>query len=347
MKNPSNINKQNNIRPYMACIYKIARVRKHVSVFCLSMMMITLTCVEQASAGVETTFMYTLSNFNGPVPYEWARIRFDESSNEMYVIDPRDNNVRIFNPNGMEIYRFGDDGTLGTISDVAVKNDGNILVLSQKNMQTAIFMCNYRGELLSDVKVQNLSPDFAEFTPDTMFFRHGRLYLLNSQTMKIVVTDSEGYFENGYDIDAIIKSTLVEADDKKKYKKNQEKEIGGFSVDVQGNMLFTIPVLFTAYVLSPDGEITGFGVSGSAPGKFAVIGGIDRDNSGNFYVADLLKSVVLVFDKNFEFQTEFGYRGLNPDNLIGPKHIALDGDGRLYVSQLRNRGISVFQVTLY
>jgi DNA-binding beta-propeller fold protein YncE len=338
MKNTSNIIKQNNIQPCMTYLHKLACSCNHnMSVFFLSMMML-LTCVAQVSAGVDTTFMYTLSDFNGPIPYNWATIRFDESSNEMYVIQPIDNNVRVFNQNGMEIYRFGEDGSLGVINDIAVRNDGNLLVISQKNMQTAILLCNYRGELLSELKIQNLSPDFAGFTPDTMIFRHGRLYLLNSQTLKIVVTDSQGRFETGYDI-----ASLVNIDDKKR----QEKQIGGFSVDSQRNMMFTIPVLFTAYTLSPDGEINSFGISGSAPGRFGVIGDIARDDSGNFYVADLLKSVVLVFDKNLEFQTEFGYRGLNPENLIGPKNLALDVDGRLYVSQLRGRGISVFQVTHY
>lgn len=337
-KTPKIINQHNSTQLHMACIYKLACSRKHVLMVFLSMMMFTLTCVAQASAGVETTFIYTLSNFNGPVPYNWATIRFDESSNEMYVIHPIDNNVRVFNPNGMEIYRFGEDGSLGVINDIAVRNDGNLLVISQKNMQTAILLCNYRGDLMSEFKIQNLSADFIGFTPDTMIFRHGRLYLLNSQTLKIVVTDSQGHFENGYDI-----ASLVNIGDKKR----QDNAVGGFSVDSQGNMMFTIPVLFTAYTLSSEGEIHAFGISGSAPGKFGIIGGIVRDNSGNFYVADLLKSVVLVFDKNLEFQTEFGYRGLNPENLIGPKNLALDVDGRLYVSQLRDRGISVFQVTHY
>jgi len=69
------------------------------------------------------------------------------------------------------------------------------------------------------------------------------------------------------------------------------------------------------------------------------------DDQGYYYVADRLKSVVLIFDKDFNFQTEFGYRGFKPQNLIGPRNLGLDQNGRLYVSQLSNRGVSVFKIT--
>jgi hypothetical protein len=57
-----------------------------------------------------------------------------------------------------------------------------------------------------------------------------------------------------------------------------------------------------------------------------------------------LKSAILIFDKDFRFQSEFGYRGPRPGNLNGPRNLALDSQGRLYVSQL-GKGISVFQIT--
>ena len=54
--------------------------------------------------------------------------------------------------------------------------------------------------------------------------------------------------------------------------------------------------------------------------------------------------MILVFDKDFRFLTEFGYRGPRPENLIVPDDIAADRRGRIYVSQARRRGVSVFDV---
>jgi hypothetical protein len=61
-------------------------------------------------------------------------------------------------------------------------------------------------------------------------------------------------------------------------------------------------------------------------------------------VSDRLRSVVLVFDRDLMFQTEFGYRGNQPSNLIVPDDLAVDSRGNVYVGQAANRGVSVFKV---
>jgi len=65
---------------------------------------------------------------------------------------------------------------------------------------------------------------------------------------------------------------------------------------------------------------------------------------GYIYVSDRLRNVVLVFDRDLMFQTEFGYRGDQPSNLIVPDDLAVDSSGNVYVGQAANRGVSVFKV---
>ncbi|UCH22640.1 MAG: hypothetical protein JSU83_05290 [Deltaproteobacteria bacterium] len=287
-------------------------------------------------AEVETSYLYKLSNFSGPIPFNKSNFHVDEERNELYVVDIREKDIIIFNDQGMEVYRFGGDGSLGSVVDVAVGGDGNILVLSKGSSNSSIIVCNFRGEPVSELELKDLPPDFSGFSPDRMVYRRERLYLVDTSSLKIAVTDVNGFFRNVYDLGA-----LVGIEEKKR----AGTELGGFSVDRQGNMLFTVPVLFSAFTLTPDGKITSFGKPGSAPGKFNVVGGIVADDRGFYYVADRLKSVVIIFDKHFKFQTQFGYRGFRPHNLIGPKNLVLDSNGRLYVSQLGNRGVSVFKIT--
>jgi DNA-binding beta-propeller fold protein YncE len=112
-------------------------------------------------------------------------------------------------------------------------------------------------------------------------------------------------------------------------------------------MYFTVPTLFIACRVSADGKLESFGTSGGARGKFGVVAGIESDESGNIYIADRLRCVVLIFDRDFNFQTEFGYRGPSRHNLVVPDDLAVDaGSGKVYVSQAANLGISVFQVHL-
>lgn len=297
-----------------------------------------LLCMVMATgvmADVEPVYLYSLSNFSGLVPYDWANISVDEQRNEIYVVDPRERDIRIFNENGMEVYRFGDDGSLGAVVDIVVRQDGNILVLSRRHSQSSIIVCNFRGEPISRLELKNPPSDFSSFSPDRIVWRNGRLYLLDTVSMRIAVTDANGLFQNSYDVGSLL--GLAE-------NKKANTDIGGFSIDREGNMLFTIPVLFSAFKLSPDGKIRGFGRPGGAPGGFGIVGGIVADDRGYYYVADRLKCVVLIFDKDFRFQSEFGYRGTKSGNLIGPRNLALDTKGRLYVSQLNSRGVSVFKI---
>ena len=270
------------------------------------------------------------------MPSNWATISVDEERQEIYVTDSQAGIIRIYNDRGMEVYRFGDDWSLGMVLAAVVRNDGNILVLTRRNSRPSIVICNFRGEYLVDFELQDFPADFAGFSPTGMAYRYGRLYLLDNDSLRLAETDSNGFFLTGYDLGA-----LLEIDEKNR----SSTQIGGFSVDRTGDIFFTVPVLFQAYKLSADGKLASFGKPGSAPGRFNVVGGIVADDQGNIYVADRLKSAVLIFDQNFKFINEFGYRGRKPYNLIAPNDLSLDGEGRLYVSQLASIGVSVFKIT--
>ena len=287
-------------------------------------------------AKVEATFLYTLSDFNGPLPYSWVNISVDEERKEIYVVDPKERDVTIFNEVGMEVYRFGDDGSLGSVIDAAALKDGSIVAISYGSSTRSITICNYRGEPVSALELKDFPPEFSGFFPQRVIFRQGLLYLLDPSTLKIAVTDTDGLFQRGYDIRSLLG---IEE------RKVADTAIEGFSVDRQGNMLFTVPVKFVACRLSPDGEITFFGSPGSSPGRFNLVGGIVADDRGYYYVADRLKDAIMVFDANFQFQFQFGYRGTGKENLKAPRELALDGEDRLYVSQVGSRGVSVFRIT--
>jgi hypothetical protein len=292
--------------------------------------------IAQAATEVQPSFLYKLSDFDGPIAFKSAQIEVDNLRNEIYVADTRQGDIRIFNANGMEVYRFGDDGSIGSLIDIAISRQGEILVLGQKSNQATLTRFDFKGRALSNVNFNSLPSEYAAFLPNQLTIWNDQLYLLDTIKLKLVVADMDGHFLKGFDI-----GRLIGIDEKKR----ANTEIGGFSVDPHGNILFTIPVMFSAFRLSPEGEILSFGSPGSAPGRFGVVGGIVADAQGYTYVADRLKSVVLIFDRNFNFQTEFGYRGRKPHNLISPGDIELDAGGRLYVSQMGNRGVSVFKIT--
>ena len=282
---------------------------------------------------VKGAFLYSLSNFTGTIPYSWPRVATVKEINEIYVLFQ--NSVGVFNEFGMEIYRFGDDLDLGLIVDVAVDQNGDILLLAYKESKGGIIRCNYRGEPKSEIELKNLPPEFSGFAPNRMVYYNGNLYLVSLSGLNIVIVDQEGNFKKGYDL-----FTLLELEEKDR----GNVEVIGFSVDKEGNILMTIPVLFRACVLSPDGKMNWFGKPGSVPGRFNVVAGIVRDSKGNYVVVDKLKCAVMVFDKKFNFLTQFSTRGYKPGFLIAPDDIAIDNGDRIYVTQVAKKGVSVFRL---
>jgi hypothetical protein len=300
-------------------------------------MIVLMFALPALSSAIESSFLYTLSDFTGPFLIGGGRMFVDKDRDEAYIM--YQNVVRVFNENGLETYRFNEDNSLGRLSALAVDRDGTIFFLSYDARGVyGIIRCNFRGEPTGRIEVTGLPSDFADhqkFSPNHMAYREGQFYLADARTLRIAVADKNGQVQKTYDLVPLL--DLKEKD-------RADLEIGGFSVDSEGNMLFTIPVLFSATVLSPEGTVRNFGQAGSIPGKFGVASGITTDNKGNYLVADKLKSVISVFDRGNKFLMEFGGRGNGPENLIVPDVLAVDGRDKVYVTQGGNRGISVFRL---
>jgi DNA-binding beta-propeller fold protein YncE len=293
--------------------------------------------VSIAEEEVSASYLYTLSNFSGILPVSWVSISIDELRNEVYVVPGKA--IKIFNDKGMEVYSFNDAGDIEGVMGVAVDDKGDIFVLS--SAQNEIIHCNYRGERIAKMELKNLPKEFAGFSPNRIFFRKGLFYLASARSMQVIATDHEGIFKEGYDIAALIRL------DGNLNLRDSDSDIVSLSVDQEGNILFTMPLIAKVGVLTPDKKLYFFGRAGSTPGRFGVIGGVASDATGKFVlVADTLRCVVMVFDRNFKFYTEFGFRGLGPSNLVGPMELAVDSKNRVYVAQLRQRGVSVFQLAV-
>jgi hypothetical protein len=235
----------------------------------------------------------------------------------------------------MEIYRFriGLDGE--RLMDLAVDSQGDMIALVYKGNEYRLQRCDYRGEPKQAASAVTGLPDaFIPFLPNKIVHRGGQLYLVDPNAMRIVVTDEQGVFVKGYDIPAILDLGKDERD----------CELGGFSVDGEGHILFTIPVMFRAFRLSPDNTIAAFGQPGSSPGKFNIVGGIARDSHGNYLVSDAVKCSVMVFDSAFKYITQFGTGKKKDEQLFAPRDISIDASDRVYVSQGRNKGVSVFRL---
>ncbi len=291
---------------------------------------------EPALPTMVATFHHDLTTPTGPPALTWANLSIDRERSEMFVVG--EGFVRVFDASGMEVHRFGDDGSLGDVMRAAALEDGEIVVLSTLDGKRVVLRCDFRGELLARMPLKGLPENLAGFEPDLMVYRNGRLYFAERGHMRVVVTDTEGAFEKAFDLARTVAAFLPEDSDPK-----PPAFMDGFGVDPSGNLLFTSSTMFAGGVVSPTGEVRIFGGRGSRPGRFNIIGGIDADENGFLYVTDRLRSVVTVWDPQLHNLGEFGYRGDGPSNLLSPFDVVA-GNGKVFVSQAKNRGVKVFRV---
>jgi DNA-binding beta-propeller fold protein YncE len=288
---------------------------------------------------IRHSYLYHLSSFAGTVPLESATFAIDEARQEVYVLTAGDDAVRIFNAAGMQVYRFAIGNQFGQISDLALVGDGDILLLGSRRRDdpARLLRCDYRGEVQGEIFFTGLPPELGGFQPSRLVLRQGRLYLADLGGMLVAVFDLQGGYLEHFDLGEILGKGGAGG--------QFEGEMGGFDVDRDGGLLFTVPTDFHGYRLRPGQELEYFGEPGGLPGRFNVVTGIAAGPDGLIFVTDSLKSVICVFDRNLNFLAEFGSRGIHADGLIVPQNLAVSRSGRLYVTQLAKQGIKVFRFT--
>jgi hypothetical protein len=255
-------------------------------------------------------------------------LSYDRGHDELYAAN---GDTVVVYKEGLETFRFTVDAQIGGIYGIAALDDGELLVLSSSG---ELFRCNFRGKLVRRVMLSGLPDSVGSFRPDRIQFAGGRVYLADSRRLKSVAIGPDGRFVSFHDLGA------ASAEGKKRL---DDRQMGGFSVDDGGNILFTVPTLFRAYVVSPGGEVKSFGQPGSREGRFNIAGAIARDESGTYYVADALRCVVILYGPDFKYLKEVGGRGYYGGGLIAPSSMVV-GNNWLFVSQGGERGVNAYRV---
>jgi len=287
-----------------------------------------------ASAAAEPArYLWNLATETGPIKTSGSTLAFDGFGREILVAGG--NSVRIFQPNGMEDFTFSAVGMLEQVVGAGVlAENGDIAILGVDAGRWALVRVSFRGEKLGAIVPRNVPAEFAaEFAPNLLKTRDGRLYLADTMNLRALVLEQDGTVVRALDFAKLLG---IDAG------KRQDTQLSGFGVDVDGGLLFTIAVKFRAYVVSPAGELREWGTAGGAPGFFNVVSGIAADERC-YYVADQLKSAIIAFDRTtFDFIDEFGYRRPQAmGGLVQPTDVVA-GNGKVFVSQNANRGVSVF-----
>lgn len=244
-----------------------------------------------------------------------------DGQGRIYVADTRNHRVQVFDPDGVYLRSWGSYGTgLGELSSptgIAVKGNGNVYVSERGRIhvftQDGIFLRSWGstgwgvGELNYVVAI-----DVDEA---------GNVYAADPGNHRIVVFDANGNYINAWGLG---------------YQSPFD-----IAVDAAGFI----------HALALDGwnswaDILIFNNSGSFVDRWSSVGygthTFALDSCGNTYLTGIQEQV-RVFDKNRTLLAEWGTTGYEPGSFLAPAGIEAPGNGRVYVSELGNHRVQVFE----
>ncbi len=279
----------------------------------------------------------------------------DLHTGEIFVCDSRKGRIVIFDRQGLFRYQIPGGEVFRAPVDLAVDPEGYILLLALHQGRTAILRLDFDGRPLGEVTLTGLptlmptdlmptdlmptdlmptdlaAPKLVSLALDAS---GERLYLLDEANQRLWLAGADGAVTGSVDLAAAVDLSAKEA---------REYQLG--HVDVYGDtVLVAMPNLGSVRLFDLEGDPRGWvGIKGTAPcqAAFPVAAALDTD--GNVVVLDWQRMLFMVWDpRTNRCLGQTSGIGDAPGYLYQPADLALDADGRIYVSQGYQGRVQVF-----
>ncbi|SJZ49403.1 NHL repeat-containing protein [Selenihalanaerobacter shriftii] len=207
-------------------------------------------------------------------------------------------------------------------ADVEVANNGEIFVLDTVNNQIVVY--DHQGSFLR--KFGDYGDDPGEFkTPLALAINNqDQIYVVDTENHRIQVLDKDGKY-------------LFEFGEEGSAKGELERPIG-ITIGKQGLVYVTDLKNHRIQVFTQKGKfICQIGEYGRDEGQFKYpVGLITDPESNDLYVIDTLNFRVQMFEQEnkntWKFDETFGQAGNKEGSFARPKDIAIDNQGRIYIT---------------
>lgn len=269
---------------------------------------------------------------------------FSPDEKILYAVDRDGNRIQAFDKNGTFLFAWGKlgngDGQFHVPYGIDVDINGNVWVVDRANDRVQKFDSNGNFILKFGNKDAEPSDELGKFDNPrhvTVDKNLEHVYVVDSKNNRIQKFDTNGNFVEsigklGSNIGEFNLPTTIEIDSKNNFIVNERGNERIQKFDSQWN-----PILM-------------WGSKGGSNNQFCHIEHIAVDKYDNVYVTDPQEDPgcshqprVLKFDSNGNFITKWGSYGEDAGQFKVPEHLAVDSEGRVYVSDRKNENIQVFE----
>lgn len=258
-----------------------------------------------------------------------GRILIESATNEIYVADPGNSRITIFDPQGIFLYEFSTVEQCGAPLDLAIDSRGYIYVLGNTLQGAKIFRYDFDGAFIN------------VFNPIT---ESGGKVNISS----IAISDKDIFYALdlsgprilGFDLDGNLKSE-IEVESDKDEALRQESIFGAISVK---NDIIYLPgsMAGTVYRYDISGkEMSSLGYKGSGVGELSFPISADITADGIVTVLDKHRFTIVCFTQSGKFLGEFGGKGMRAGWFYHPTWLANGPENEIFIGQVYNNMVQV------
>lgn len=307
-------------------------MKQQISIFLLILMVAGSAAAQQGLPYVQRIHMPARADdFGDP-----RAVAADHHTGEVFICDIRKNRVGIFDKQGLFLYQIPGGDVFRAPRDVAVDPDGYILLLANHQEKVGLVLLDFDGKYMETISLSGLPETASEprllsvaMSPDGDQF-----YLMDQANLKLWITDRKGKITTAIDLVVEVDLPLNQA---------QEQIVG--HVDVYGDTLVVAsPSAGQVFLYDLDGYPKGHvGIRGTAPCQtmFPVAAALTDDDHA--VILDQQRMLIMIWNvPDNECLGEYSGIGNMPGFVYQPSDLALDGSGRVYITQGYDGRVQVF-----
>jgi len=251
--------------------------------------------------------------------------------NRVYVLDADDNTVRIFDPAGTQLEKFGSKGKgtegFNKPQGIAVDNRGSIYVADTGNYKLKKF--NAEGKLLGSLGSEGDGSGQFREAAGLDIDRDGKIFLLDAGKNTLQVFTCE----HGNDQPIAPASPLATVE----LARDIPGDVSALAADkrvwaIVGDSITAVGIQ-SGYVI---------GSRGSDPALLKNPRGLTMDGAGNFWVADTGNDRLQKFSSQGSLLHVIGKSGSGEGEFRSPSSVAISSKGSIYVADTGNKRVQVF-----
>ncbi len=292
-------------------------------------------CSCSARAEARLPYLKRLSLPSATDIFKWPfSVHADLHTGEVFVCDQLNNRIVIFDKDGRYRFQIPGGRVFRSPLDVAVTPEGYIVVLGFVDARRQLVLLDFDGKPMADLPLTGLPGGLAEptFVSVALSPAGDRLFVLDQANYRLWIAGLDGRVTGSVEFVAGMSEDEI-------------RELFLGHVDVYGDtVLVSMPIEGEVRLFDLNGKPLGrVGTKGTSPCNTAFPVAAAMDREGNVLVLDQQRMLTMLWNPDGNLCLyETGGVGGRPGDLYKPADLALDAEGRVYISQGFEGRVQVF-----